>query len=182
MNQEELSALVDGEVVDHDLPRLLDALGEDRGARRAWSRYHLIGDALRDDGGVLAAPAAEVITMPQRRRAPLAGLAVAASVAVLAVVLITAGGRGGQAPGLEVADTLAPASPGDAGGASVAAAESLAPRPVGSVADTPAAALEPVGVYDQRLNGYLVNFNEQRQRLGVPGVHPYVRIVGFEAP
>ena len=44
------------------------------------------------------------------------------------------------------------------------------------------AALEPVGVYDQRLNGYLVNFNEQRQRLGVPGVHPYVRIVGFEAP
>lgn len=179
MNQEELSALVDGEVVDHDLPRLLDALGEDPGARRAWSRYHLIGDALRGDGGALVTPAAEVVTLPERRRVPLAGLAVAASVAVLAVVLVTAGGRGGQETGLEVAETLAPASPGDS---AIAAAEPLAPRPVGSVADAPAAALEPVGVYDQRLNGYLVNFNEQRQRLGVPGVHPYVRIVGFEAP
>jgi len=179
MNQEELSALVDGEVVDHDLARLLDALGDDPGARRVWSRYHLIGDALRTDGGVLAAPAAEVVTLPERRRAPLAGLAVAASVAVLGVVLVLAGGGGGQELGLEVAETLTSATPD---GAAVAVAEPLTPRPVGSVADTPAAALEPVGVYDQRLNGYLVNFNEQRQRLGVPGVHPYVRIVGFEAP
>jgi len=179
MNQEELSALVDGEIVDHDLPRLLDALGGDAGARRAWSRYHLIGDALRDDGGALTAPAAEVVALPARRRAPLAGLAVAASVAVLAVVLVAAGGRGGPEAGLEVAETLVPAATNEA---AVASAETLAPRPVSSVNETRQAALEPVGVYDQRLNGYLVNFNEQRQRLGVPGVHPYVRIVGFEAP
>ena len=32
----------------------------------------------------------------------------------------------------------------------------------------------------RRLNSYIVNFNEQRDSLAVPNVHPYVRIVGFE--
>lgn len=34
---------------------------------------------------------------------------------------------------------------------------------------------------DQRLDSYIVNFNEQRVNRGVPGVHPYVRIVGYNA-
>jgi hypothetical protein len=32
----------------------------------------------------------------------------------------------------------------------------------------------------RRLNSYIVNFNEQRDSLAVPNVHPYVRIVGFD--
>ena len=33
----------------------------------------------------------------------------------------------------------------------------------------------------RRLNSYLVKFNAQRSSLAVPGVNPYVRIVGFQS-
>ncbi|MEQ8663968.1 MAG: sigma-E factor negative regulatory protein [Gammaproteobacteria bacterium] len=185
MNHEELSALVDGEVADEDITRLLDALGDDAGARRAWARYHVIGDTLRGSAAALserspAPAAATVVALPSaRRQLPLGGLALAASVAVLAVALVI-GGSGGDdgGAGLEVAaGAPAPAAP-----ETVAPLAPLAPQPVSSVADAQATALDPAGIHDPRLNGYLVNFNEKRSRLGVPGVHPYVRIVGFEAP
>jgi sigma-E factor negative regulatory protein RseA len=175
MNREELSALVDGEVADDDITRLLDALADDTGARRAWSRYHLIGDMLRADAAEQPreAPPRDVAPPPPRRpRLPLGGFALAASVAVLAVVL---GIDGGGEPALDLAGS------DDARAAQVTAAP-IGIAPVASVTDPSPVALTPVGVYDERLNGYLVNFNERRSQLGMPGVHPYVRIVGFAAP
>ncbi|MCB1749261.1 MAG: anti-sigma 24 factor, partial [Gammaproteobacteria bacterium] len=119
-----------------------------------------------------ATPRADVVPLParDRLRAPLAGLAIAASVAALSVVLV-AGNRGEPTvtPALEVAQS----------GAVAPSVPAAAPA-VDSIVGDEASGLVPAGAYDQRMNGYLVNFNEQRARLGMPGVHPYVRIVGFE--
>ena len=45
--QEQLSALVDGELPDYDSDRLLVALASDPALRDQWSRYQLIGTAIR---------------------------------------------------------------------------------------------------------------------------------------
>ena len=174
MNHEDISALVDEEVDDATRARLLDALGEDAAARRTWGRYHVIGDMLRTMPATpakVAAPRvlpAAVVPLPRRARGlrgPLTGLAVAASVTLVAVLLVNAGAP--SLPGPEVA------------------AVALSPAPAGATVATVGTErdlhLVPAGTFDERLDGYLVNFNEQRARLGVPGVHPYVRIVGFDA-
>ncbi len=170
MNHEQLSALVDGELAAEDYAPAIEALGADPAQRRLWSRYHVIGDVLRAPPAERTAPA--VTSRPEpvagvRRRihAPLAGLAIAASVAVVAVLFVLRSGPEVASPGFEVATQIEP--------------RPLAPVPVSSLTSAPASSVVPVGAYDQRLNGYLVNFNEQRSRRGVPGVHPYVRIVGF---
>ncbi len=173
MNHEDLSTLVDGETAADRRTALIDELAADREARAAWQRYHVIGDVLRAGGQAPAKPAT-VVELPRRERraaGPLAGLAIAASVAALAVMFVL------QRPG------------GDAGSTGFEVAESLPPAPRVAAAPAPATAAattaEPAAMTgagsEQRLNGYLVNFNEQRARLGVPGVHPYVRIVGFES-
>jgi len=46
---EQLSALVDGALDDGRQRALLARLGEDGELRSRWSRYHLIGDALRGE-------------------------------------------------------------------------------------------------------------------------------------
>lgn len=178
MNQEELSALVDEEIESSERRRLLDELGGDAEARGTWSRYHLIGETLRSDPVAAARQApSNVVALPPTApwRAPLAGLAIAASVALLAVVFVLGRGPATTAPGFELnAEALPPAQSAE---------------PVTTVATAPVAAPyidragEPAVVrgQDRRLDGYLVNFNEQRARVGVPGVHPYVRIVGFDA-
>lgn len=177
MNEEQLSALVDDELDAADARSALDTLGTDDALRRAWGRYHLMGEALR--AGRDPSARATVVPLPERRgRAmPVAGLAIAASVAALALalVLLPAGDDALDAPAL--ADTAPPSA------AALASAAAVQPQ-VRSLVPVEASrepAIAPAGAYDERLNGYLVNFNEQRSRLGVPGVHPYVRIVGFEA-
>lgn len=179
MKYEDISALVDGEVDDGARAPLLDALSADPVAGRTWGRYHVIGDVLRttsldmrvaDLPAPAARPEAEIVALAPRRslRNPLLGLAAAASVAMAAILLVNgSGGPVSQAP------VLAIASP-------VVEAQST-PQAVASVDDERDPHLVPAGSFDQRLDDYLVNFNEQRSRLGVPGVHPYVRIVGFDA-
>ena len=178
MNHEELSALVDEEIESSERGRLLDELGDNADALRTWSRYHLIGETLRSDPAPAAGqPPANVVELPPAApsRAPLAGLAIAASVALLAVVFVLGRGPATTAPTFELnAAAPPPAQPAEPV-ATVAAAPVTTPYIDG--------AGEPAVVRGQerRLNGYLVNFNEQRARVGVPGVHPYVRIVGFDA-
>ena len=179
MKYEDISALVDGEVDDGARAPLLDTLSADPAARKAWGRYHLIGDILRttsldmrvatSPAQVAARPDAEIIALAPRRslRGPLAGLAAAASVAMAAILLVN--GSGGPAP---QAPILASAPP--------VAEMQITAQAVATVDAGRDLHLVPAGSFDQRLDGYLVNFNEQRSRLGVPGVHPYVRIVGFD--
>lgn len=174
MHHEDISALVDEEVDDATRARLLDALGEDATARRTWGRYHLIGDMLRTMPATTTRTVAprplptNVAPLPRRARGlrgPLTGLAVAASVTLVAVLLVNAGAPSLSGP--EVATVALSPAPADATVATVGTERDLH--------------LVPAGTFDERLDGYLVNFNEQRARLGVPGVHPYVRIVGFDA-
>ena len=47
---EQLSAMVDGEVDDDVLERTFAAMGRDDALQQRWAMYHLIGDALRDEG------------------------------------------------------------------------------------------------------------------------------------
>jgi len=100
--KEQLSALLDGELRDGETELLLKRLERDPELRRTLSRYSLIGAALRTDGQIPAARAvAARVSAALAHEPPLAaavsqgwshwtqlaaGLAVAASVAVVAVI------------------------------------------------------------------------------------------------
>ena len=177
MIKEKISVLVDGEFADDEIGEVIDTLIRDSELQHTWSRYHLIGEALRADALPSQAAAAStinqgrdnVVPLADKRRSytPLAGLAIAASVAALAVTLALRPSQQPTAPEFQVATTMM--------------TQPLTPDPIDSIRSESSQAVVAVGAFDQRLNGYLVNFNEQRTRLGVPAVHPYVRIVGFEA-
>ncbi|MBI4695972.1 MAG: sigma-E factor negative regulatory protein [Gammaproteobacteria bacterium] len=186
---ERLSALVD-DAASGDEAFLKNIAGTP-GLRAAWGRYHLIGEVLRDAhtgapgtsfaDRVRDAVAAEPTVLAPRvrpRRSSLrhplaAGLALAASIAALAIV------------------TLRPATVDEAGvaanGGFTAAPSQVVfvqPRdaaPATNAEDPEYAQREGADQFQRRLSSYLVNFNEQRSNLGVPGVHPYVRIVDFQS-
>jgi len=93
----------------------------------------------------------EVVQLPQRRRPALLPLGLAAGIAALALAV-----------------SWTRSSPPEP----VAVAPATAPQTVDIVAN-PARAT-------RRLDGYLVNFNAQRARLGKSGAHPYVHVIGFD--
>jgi hypothetical protein len=107
----------------------------------------------------------------QKLLRPAVGFAIAASVATVAVIgaQYYQGGRDSRMSLVQERFPSQAATP-------IAALEPPATPPVGTEGSPRVSYLR-----DPRLNSYLVNFNEQRSSLGVPGVHPYVRIVGFEA-
>lgn len=103
--KEQLSALLDGELPDGETELLLKRLDRDPELRQTLSRYSLIGAALRTDGQIPAAravaarvsaalvhepPLAAAVAQGWSRWTQLAaGLAVAASVAMAAVMFST---------------------------------------------------------------------------------------------
>jgi len=210
--EEQFSALIDDEA---DLPpgKLLAELLDDAQARRRWSRYHLIGDVLRDrdtplDLGLAARISAAIDTepallAPRPRPTPAAAAqpsaptrrpwALAAGLAAVGFTGLMFATRTPPPPELPAVAMPTPAVPSLPGAVPVAVvAPGTATVPVQSGADEPQfvrwddtgipSTADPRSVeFHRRLNSYLVNFNEQRSNLGVPGVHPYVRIVGFES-
>ena len=198
VSNERLSAFVDGELEDPARDGIVDALYEAPELRRTWERFHLIGDAMRGTGPVPGADAiarnvgatlageSVVRLKPRARRSrlhPLAGLALAAAIAGIAVIgLHRLDGGGVQPPqnadasrSESAAAVSAPAAP-DRSGVRVA---SVAGRSAG----TEASRLQWSGVApdaEARLNAYLVSHNEYAGD-GVRGVLPYVRIVGYQS-
>jgi sigma-E factor negative regulatory protein RseA len=181
--EEELSALVDGEHPETDaaLSRLMAGNAE---SRERWSRYHLLGEILRDANPTpemqsLASRVQEQLTsepfylvpQPQNRRSNLWAPALAASLAALGVwgvmTMAHAPERAAATPSL--ADNRPSTPLFQTAGALQAVQDD----------DTPTAR-EAAAELRRRLNSYIVNFNEQRDSLAVPNVHPYVRIVGFD--
>ena len=183
---ERISALADGELEGSARGRTVEALYASPEQRRAWARFHLIGDAMRHAGPV---PGAESIAprvgaalagerivafRPRRRRrgiGPLAGLALAASVSAVAVLVIH---------NLDDGSGPRPAPVADASRQEVAIAD-----PEASSRDTPRAAdrlqwSDVAPDTEARLNAYLVNHSEHAGN-GVPGVLPYVRLVGYQS-
>jgi sigma-E factor negative regulatory protein RseA len=169
--RERLSALVDGELDEVDTAQVVDRVVRDRELARVWGAYTLIGDVLRRDtlGGGEARGVYQRVHDRIRDEAtlyslrtfrssvvrPLAGLAVAASVAVVAVLGVRS---------LEpVADAV-----------QVAATVPPPPTPSGREEGR---ALPDAGL---GLEAYLVN-HSQRAVPSVHGVLPYARIVAHDA-
>ncbi len=101
--REHLSALVDGEISLETSRFLVRRLGADEDLRATWSRYHLVRDCLRHQDGAFAGedlrsrigdaienehPGRSVRPVPVRWFKPAAGLAIAASVALMAIVAV----------------------------------------------------------------------------------------------
>ena len=168
---EQLSALVDDELEAVEQALLLKQLGADDLLRKRLARYQFISDALQNhlppqlDVGVhnsvqLALQDEPAVHVEQPRFAgmikPVAGLAVAASVAVVAVL------------SLQSVRTEAPSS-----------TQAVASAPV--VQDYLRAEIKtpPAGTQHapQSLNAYLVNHNFYAVNRGKM---PYVRLVGHE--
>ncbi len=185
---EKISAFMDGEepagqtdVVGHLL--------RDEGLRARWSRYHLISDCLR---GHLPATLSDVsahirrglkdeptILSPKRGRPaafkPLAGLAIAASVAMIALIAVQMGHQ--TEPARPASDIMADV-------AATAAPPARAPARSFTFQDSPLLPAGPgvsVSVADQRMKNYLVSHNEFRSNGRINGIPPYVRVVTLEA-
>lgn len=199
---EQFSALID-DAADVPPERLVAALLDDDVARRRWTRHHLIGDVLRDpdapiDLGLAARIGAAIdaeppllapSALPPRAVTPKAPAsrrpwAVAAAVAAVGFTGLMLAARAPDPRSVE-----APLAADQRSGAEMA--QAVVDTPGMAAADTQFVRWDDTGrpsttdprssEFHRRLNGYLVNFNEQRSNLGVPGVHPYVRIVGFES-
>jgi sigma-E factor negative regulatory protein RseA len=182
-NNENLSALIDGE---QDGEHILDNLIHDQDMKDTWSRYHLIGDCLRDnlpekisnkvstnvtqallnEPTILAPKATNRFSIK-----PVAGFAIAASVAMVAVFSIQSGN--------EISSPV--------NGAPSIAATKVAQPETFTFPDPqvlPASVKKsdtPESIANQRLNNYLLNHNEYRSNGGVNPILPYVRMVTIES-
>ena len=207
---ERLSQFMDDEIKDED-GRLIDKLMHDPGVRDTWWRYHLVSDVLKHEAPMLAhrdlarriSAALETepaILIPKsflRRRdwvKPLAGLAIAASVALLAIIGIQH--RGEEIPGITPAvtsQTVAQTTP-QVPETVAQPIEELAPvatpimrqfQPPATLASVETREDQPAPVMSpeySRMNSYLLNYNEYRTReTRMQGMLPYVRIIAHES-
>ncbi|MHB8472320.1 MAG: sigma-E factor negative regulatory protein [Gammaproteobacteria bacterium] len=176
---EQVSAGVDDELDPGEAGLLLRRLASDVGLRQRWQRYHLISDALKNNlpaqlpvnlaeriaRAIAAQPAPTRRVQPGRLLRPLAGFAIAASVAAVAVL------------GMRSLHTAVDNPPTE----QIASAAALP-------AALPVAVSQPNGTrWDRaqpevaaRLNAYLVNHNGHAESSGMQSVLPYVRIVGYD--
>jgi sigma-E factor negative regulatory protein RseA len=181
---EQISALVDDEL-EQGSRFVLHALATDEGYKGAWNRYHLMGECLRGHLPVhvdlqlanrisRALHDEPVLQGPhrwQRLLKPAAGLAIAASVAAIAILGVRQIGSGPTTTMPPIASN-APTLNNDYQTVTVTA---------GPTPQEPARNYStPVDDAQSRLNRYLVNYNEYRANSGVQGTLPYVRIVAHE--
>ncbi|GJM05676.1 MAG: anti-sigma-E factor RseA [marine bacterium B5-7] len=184
-NNEQLSALIDGEY-EGNSNKAFDELIHSQEMKNTWSRYHLIGDCLREQlpEKVSAQISSRVskalldeptILAPQKIKQfnlkPLAGFAIAASVAMAAVFTVQHSNETNSIP-------LAPSL---ADNTTVPKAQTYS-FPEAQV--LPAAVKKsdtPKEFANQRLNNYLMNHNEYRSNGSMNGILPYVRLVTIES-
>ncbi len=172
--KEKISELLDDELGDGESRRVLQGIAEDRELRGVWERYHLIRSALCKELDVAMQPefvdriaaAIEMETVvPMRRRFTdvvtprfakfAAGLAIAASVAAVAIVSLQPAGNG--VPAGQIADSSA---------ASAALASASTGKPERAA-------------YQNALNAFLVEHSEFTPAAGMNGMMSYVRVVGY---
>ncbi len=168
---EKLSAFVDNELSEFEERRLLVELGHDPQLRATWERFHLIRAVLRNElerlaPATLSGVVTEVVAREPLRRdwratatmlgKTVGGLAIAASVAAIAILSL-------QAPVTPRGET-----------------ESVAQATVGGQAVqvvTPVAVRAPTEA--DALNAYLVEHSEFAPTAGMGNMLPYVRTVGY---
>lgn len=178
MTKEKISELLDDELNDLEHHRLMKVLADNREMRGVWERYHLMRAALRNELEVMVSPnmadrigesiqtmspdvvhpAGRPFRFPRYARVA-AGLAIAASVTVVAIL------------------TLQPMSPPNT------------PESTIALQNTPGSATGLVTVSGPTslvkaprqgsLNAYLVEHSEYTPNAGMNGMLSYVRIVGY---
>lgn len=170
MNEESLSALLDGECGPAELSRLLQEMERDPVLRERFSRMRLAQEARRGTpirsaqldfaSGVLAAlparPDAGAIPLRGARPVrwqPLAGLAAAAAVGAIAVLALRP--EGGPVP--------------------------AGPVPVAAVApsEPPAATAGAEDEQARQLRNYLIAYSQSRAQHGVGGTLGYARYAAY---
>jgi sigma-E factor negative regulatory protein RseA len=175
---ESLSCFMDGELKDHTA--ILDKLKSCKETKSNWLRYHVIRETLRDGRSVnlstdfssrvmRALETEPVIINPRFPRyqaafrkhllKPVAGLAIAASVAAITV--------------LTMQTFYMPGSQSDF------IASNSSPIPASSVEDDRLSTVATAEKNDDDLHSYLLEHMEH-SAAGVQGVMPYVRLAGFE--
>lgn len=173
--RERISALVDGQMEQAEAVKLLDSVTRDGEMARVWERYHLIGDVLRREHVELLGaelrhrvhedlarePSSLRPSRETRRRLPklrpmsIGGLALAASVAIAAVLVLRPQGS-----------MVAPFP------AQLAGVSQKADAGVRWDIGHPAV--------EARLNNYLVTHSEHAGD-GVQGMLHFARIVSYDA-
>ena len=178
-SREHISSLMDGEVSRETGRFLVRRLGADEELCATWARYHLVRDCLRHQDGGLAgddlagrirhAIERESVPMTPRRAVrdwmkPAMGLAIAASVALMAIVAV--------GPESQVADPAGAELAGRAEVPSFTSPQSLAPAPVSQTAS-----LLGTSAGDSRMNAYLLRHYQATGSTGGKGFVTFVPIV-----
>ncbi|MES9939118.1 MAG: sigma-E factor negative regulatory protein [Candidatus Thiodiazotropha sp. 6PLUC1] len=180
---ERLSALVDNEIAEDDIPLEIKKLSNSQANRDLWSRYHLIGDSMRGETGslydsklaqaiskkieeepVVLAPGA--IKRPGHlKKRTYTGLAVAASLAAVAVVMAPQmiNPVGSEAPQV-----------------SVAAAQQPNTQTLYVAEDGTRWELLKKPEVESRLNSYLVNHQERSPSSNIKGIMPFANFVSYD--
>jgi len=183
------SALLDGELDPETEQRAISTLlNSDRDGVERFARYRLMGDVIRGESPVLPTSVAEkvhqalvdepVVLAPRPRRGshwlrPVAGLAVAASVATAAIFmapqLMTPSGAGPESP------QMAAKVPQTAASVPVlVAAQQAAPAPT-ETARWDAANKD----MEERLNRLVIEHQEFGGRTGINGPVPHIGLVSY---
>lgn len=177
LSREQLSALVDNELDEAKSAIGLLLAEDNESQRQQWARYYLIGEVLRGGSAeamtsglgarISAAIAREpsslaqpAVTTRRARFVPRPAYALAAGLAAVGVIGV-----------FQVINVHRQASP-------IEFANNNGAR------DTATAAYQEVSASElaeqrRRLSSYILSFNEQRDSLTLPKLHPYVRVVGF---
>lgn len=180
--QERLSALVDDELSRPEIQMKLKELSLNAEARASWSRYHLIGDAMRRELGPVTNPdlarsisrriqdeplvlAPGALKHPTRNWVkPAAGMAIAASVAVLAMVM---------APQFINPQQTVATKP------ALAASQPTTRHLYVAENGTRWEMLKQPKV-ESRLNSYLVNHQEYAPAANMKGIMPFATFVSYD--
>lgn len=184
--REQLSALMDGEAESHECDALLKSLCQHDSAEEQgrWERYHMISDALKknlpenlqhdlrvrvssalEDEPTVLAPRRFSINW-KRYSKPLAGVAIAASVATFSIV-----GLRVVLPEITTVNAVATNDLSTQQQAQDFTTVSDSPPPQAPI---------PLDDRATRLNGYLVNHSEFASPNGMQVLPPYMRVVGQE--
>lgn len=208
---EKISALMDHQLGAPEADKLTADMARDPSLRHCWARYHLIGDALRNNGRNnlpdtikhdLAARVAKIIetepplpiSLDTYRHTPgyikgkaasffkpVVGMAIAASVALVAVVSFNMTGGINHPAGQQL--VMAPLQ----NSASMMPAQPIPPSVMASASVAPQMPAEavvhitgPEFANNPRLASYLEDHNKYSNATVVQGqMLPYVRIVGY---
>lgn len=203
---EQISALVDDEVDRAELKTVIERLGGSEELAERWQRYNLISDALHNNLPEAVAPdltsrvrealrEEPVVLAPRRWRVPqltgtpllrqVAGMAVAASVAVVMVLTLQPvpdSETSGRLANREEPATVVPVKDEESRVATVQHAPLQPPQPAAApgtmlVSDVKAPrplVVEPREI-DSRFESYLINHSEYAVS---GGMLPYTRLVG----